>query len=61
MEQVYEFLGHPFPGSNIVAGVHTAAVNKGKKIELSPQIEQRCQALLERLDCISQARMKPGK
>jgi hypothetical protein len=50
MRNVYEFLGHRFPGDKIVSMVHSASVNKGENTRLSPQIDLLCRELLDRLD-----------
>lgn len=50
MTNIYKFLGCQFPGDRIVSMVHPASVNKGRRVELSPPIEELCQQLLDRFD-----------
>ncbi|QTA91882.1 sulfotransferase family protein [Desulfonema magnum] len=50
MQQIYKFLGHDFPGAQILTEVHPSSVGKGKTIKLSPDIELLCEELLEKLN-----------
>lgn len=50
MKKIYDFIGCDFPGPHVVGEVKSTSVGKGKRVELSPQIECLCQELLEKLD-----------
>ena len=50
MKRVYAFIGTPYPGNEIVQDVHPQSVGKGKKIAISPEVEQLCNDLWERLE-----------
>ncbi len=50
MKQIYSFMGASYPRRNLTAMVHAGSVRKGKDVLLSPEIEQLCKGLMERLD-----------
>jgi hypothetical protein len=52
IKKVYRFIGRDFPGEKIVEEVKTTSVGKGKRVDLSPQIERLCQELLEKIDMV---------
>ena len=49
MQQIYRFCDRPYPGDVLVDEVKSASISKGKSIELSPEIEELCSAMLIRL------------
>ncbi len=49
-EQMYRFIGLPYPGDHVICEVHAESVSRGKQINLSPPIEELCQELLAKLD-----------
>jgi hypothetical protein len=57
MRRVYAFIGTPYPGDGIVQDVHPQSVGKGKKIALSPEVEQLCNDLLERMERLNEERL----
>lgn len=48
-QRVYAFLNLDYPGDHIVHDVRASSVGKGNEVELSPQIAQLCEELLNRL------------
>ena len=50
MNKIYEFVGHEYPGDEIVSGTHTRAISKGAGVELTTEIESIAMELLESLD-----------
>lgn len=50
MKNVYKFLDHDFPGSQITKEVTSKAVQRGKHVVLSSGIDCLCRQLLEKLD-----------
>jgi hypothetical protein len=57
MKRVYAFIGTPYPGDEIVQDVHPQSVGKGKKINLSPEVERLCDGLLERMERLYEERL----
>jgi len=49
MNDVYEFIGRPFPGPHVVEEVRASSVGKGKRIELSDDVRALCEDLHLRL------------
>lgn len=49
-EEIYRFVGRPFPGSDIVADVHGSSVRKGGHVELFPDIISLCDEMQNRLN-----------
>jgi sulfotransferase family protein len=47
---IYRRLGQPFPTTNITANVHSKSRQKGKDIEISPQIEQLALEMQDQLE-----------
>lgn len=54
INKIYEFIGHNFPGQKMVSEIHSLSLGKGRRIELSPEIDLLCKELLERLDKVYQ-------
>lgn len=50
MMQIYQFLGVSYPGDRIVKGIHSDSINKGRRFELSRDIQRLCEKLLADLD-----------
>lgn len=50
MRGIYSFLGCPYPAEPITDEVHGESQKKGQDVQLSPEIEQMCKAMLEGLD-----------
>jgi hypothetical protein len=48
--EMYRFAGRDFPGSSILSDISDRSVGKGAGVELSPDVEELCQAMLDRLD-----------
>lgn len=55
MQKVYQFLGHKYPGDQIVRNVHRKSVNKGRDIHLSIEIDRQCTKLMRNLDQLASA------
>lgn len=49
VKQIYQHVGLPFPGPQLVRDVHSHSVGKGKEIDLSPAIRTLCESMLDRL------------
>jgi hypothetical protein len=49
MCQIYEFVKLPYPGDQIVQEIRTSSVGKGQEVLLSPEIEQMCDQMLQKL------------
>jgi hypothetical protein len=49
VENIYHLIGRPFPGEQILAGIHTTALGKGVNIPLSKDIEYLCEGLWSQL------------
>lgn len=58
--EMYAFVGQQFPGDSVLADISTGSVGKGSGVELSPDIEELCQAMLGRLDEAFEARHSSG-
>jgi hypothetical protein len=56
MQQIYQFLDYKYPGDRIINHIHQKSVNRGKNIEIGPEIEALCEGLMQKLDhvCASQ-------
>lgn len=52
MQEVYGFIGTPYPQKELVRSVHSKSVGKGNSIELSNEIEFLCDELWQRFDSI---------
>lgn len=50
MRKIYQFVDVDYPGDWIAFRVHGNSVKKGRKIKISPEIEDLCQALLAKLN-----------
>lgn len=50
MQEVYDFLGRPFPEAVVMKDVNTASIGKGRNNVISAEIQTLCEGLLERLD-----------
>jgi hypothetical protein len=50
MKGIYEFIGCPYPGDQITRNVYPRSIGKGNTVELSPEVDKICAALLEELD-----------
>jgi len=61
IKKIYHFMGRDFPGRKILAEVKTTSVGKGKRVDLSPQIEQLCQELLEKIDAVYTQKVANGR
>ncbi|MFS4448780.1 sulfotransferase family protein [Maribacter sp. 2307UL18-2] len=49
ISDIYKFLAIDFPKKKIASDVHQGSVRKGKSLDLSPEIEELCENLLNRL------------
>jgi len=56
MPQIYEFCDRPYPGEFLVDEVGVGSISKGRRIELSPEIDQLCDSMLVRLQKATRAR-----
>ena len=50
MQGIYENVGQPYPGDGIISEVHSQAFGKGKKLQLSTEVEALADAMFSRLD-----------
>lgn len=50
MQQVYDFVGRPFPNRDAVSSVHSTSIGKGSSVALSPEVVRLCDELLAKLD-----------
>ena len=55
--RIYAFLEHPFPANRTTSTIHASSVGKGKDIALSPQVEQPCSELWQKLEAVYQLRV----
>lgn len=56
LKKIYQFLEQPYPGDQVTNEIHTSSVQKGKDINLSPEIEALCETMLANLDQIYQSK-----
>ena len=49
MRKIYEFCDTPYPGDFLTEEVRTGSVSKGRNVDLSPEIDELCRSMLERL------------
>ncbi len=49
MKTIYQFAGRPTPMARIVSEVHCNSKGKGKAVNISPEIEECCEAVWHRL------------
>ena len=49
MRQIYELCDRPYPGDSLVAEVKTGSISKGKDIDLSPEVDELCNDMLQRM------------
>lgn len=49
-KQIYTFVELPYPGDHAVSEVHTESVKRGQTVSLSPEVEQLCYDLYQRLE-----------
>jgi hypothetical protein len=49
VKKLYDFIGHNFPGEQILPPIHQESAGQGSGLELSEDIERLCKDLLERL------------
>ena len=50
LRAIYRFAGRPFPEHIVEHDIQPSSVGKGKHVDLHPQIEEHCKAMLMRLD-----------
>ncbi len=50
MQRMYNFIGCEFPGESILSVVHNTSIGKGHNVNLSPDILELCNDLLNRLN-----------
>lgn len=50
MKNIYKFIGRRYPGKRILTDVHSNSMGKGKKLQLSPEIDLLCGNLYEMLN-----------
>lgn len=60
MRNIYQFLGFNYPGDRIVSHIHTQSVSRGKSIDISPELEALCAALLQKIEEVYTARLAPA-
>jgi hypothetical protein len=56
MQQLYAFIGLPYPGDKIIKDVHPQSIGKGRQSRLSASVEALCETMLERLDAAAHAK-----
>lgn len=49
---IYKFAGQHYPGDKIVKDIDSSSKGKGKKVELSPEIDKLCRELLYKMNDI---------
>jgi len=49
MVDIYKFIDFKYPGNFILEQISASSVGKGKKVSLSPEIQQLCESLWQRL------------
>ena len=49
VKKLYDFIGHNFPGEQLLPPIHQESAGRGSGLELSEDIERLCKDLLERL------------
>ncbi|HEY3550261.1 MAG TPA: sulfotransferase domain-containing protein [Gaiellaceae bacterium] len=52
MRSLYEFVGVAYPDRRITGRVHRESARRGEHVVLSPEVQQLCDELLERLDSV---------
>ena len=57
IKRIYKFLQVSYPGDKIVDEVHTRAVGKGKKIQLTSAIDDLCNNLYTKMDQVYQEKL----
>lgn len=50
MAGIYGFVGRPYPGDRVVAGVFPDSKGKGRDVDLSPPVREVCEDLMRRLE-----------
>ena len=50
LKHIYEFLEIKYPGDRIVCEVHPNSIGKGSHLLLTPEIEEICSGLYEKLN-----------
>jgi len=50
IRDVYDFVGHEFPGTDLLKGVTRKSVGKGRSLTLSPGVGTLCTSMLQRLE-----------
>lgn len=55
LADIYRFIGRRQPSRDMVADVVASSLGTGRSIELSPEIEQHCQSLFERMRALEAA------
>jgi hypothetical protein len=50
---IYRFLSIDYPGNKVTRKVHSSSINKGKSIQLRPEIEKLCEDLYAKLETAS--------
>lgn len=48
--KIYSFLGRSYPGNRIIKEIHANALNRGKRVQLHPEIEEKCIEIQMKLD-----------
>jgi len=56
VRSIYQPVGQVYPETNITTEVHSNSRKKGKYIELSPEVEQLAQELLDKLEAAYRAK-----
>ena len=55
LQEIYRFVGRPFPDHIVSHDIQSSSVGKGSEITLTPDIEERCQHMLNRLNQVYEA------
>lgn len=50
LRRIYRFLDREYPGDHVVRDLGAGSIGRGRNVALSPQIEELCAELLDRLD-----------
>ena len=57
VKTIYKQLGQPYPSYNITNDLHSTSLQKGKSLELSPEIEDLANEMLDRLETAYQRKI----
>lgn len=56
LRRIYQSIGRPYPGDQIVREVKTSSIGRGAHLDISSEIRELCDSMLARLDDVYQSR-----